>query len=107
MLERLETSAALQKDFIANASHELRTPLTSINGQSEVVFEDNGIGISEEDIHKVFEPFYRASDTISTPETGIGLHLANQIITKHQGKMNTASQPGKGSGVTIALPLSA
>jgi signal transduction histidine kinase len=37
MLERLETSFAMQKSFIANASHELRTPLTSINGQMEVL----------------------------------------------------------------------
>jgi signal transduction histidine kinase len=37
MLERLETSFAMQKNFIANASHELRTPLTSINGQLEVL----------------------------------------------------------------------
>jgi signal transduction histidine kinase len=37
MLERLETSFAVQKDFISNASHELRTPLTSINGQLEVL----------------------------------------------------------------------
>ena len=37
MLERLETSFAMQKTFIANASHELRTPLTSINGQLEVL----------------------------------------------------------------------
>jgi signal transduction histidine kinase len=37
MLERLETSFGMQKNFIANASHELRTPLTSINGQIEVL----------------------------------------------------------------------
>lgn len=37
MLERLETSFAMQKSFISNASHELRTPLTSINGQLEVL----------------------------------------------------------------------
>jgi signal transduction histidine kinase len=37
MLERLETSFSMQKNFIANASHELRTPLTSINGQLEVL----------------------------------------------------------------------
>ena len=37
MLERLESSFAVQKDFISNASHEIRTPLTSINGQLEVL----------------------------------------------------------------------
>jgi signal transduction histidine kinase len=37
MLERLETSFGMQKNFIANASHELRTPLTSVNGQLEVL----------------------------------------------------------------------
>ncbi len=232
MLERLETSFAMQKNFIANASHELRTPLTSINGQIEVlmmkdrsadeyksalvsvledikslidlsnrllliartsaegpssyntklriddiiwqaqeemkkfnasfqinispdisvtdseqivvagdeyllktaisniienackyssdnrvdikfgsidnwvkvVFEDRGIGIPEEDIKKIFEPFYRGGNSISYPGTGIGLSLVNQIIKNHNGTINIASIIGKGTKITLLLP---
>lgn len=232
MLERLETSFAMQKNFIANASHELRTPLTSINGQLEVlmmkdrsaadyktalasvlddikslidlsnrllliartsaegpvhfnkkirideilwqaqeelvrfnndyrinismdnsltdsdqmivvgddsllkvavsnlidnackyssdntvnikfrhiekfievVFEDKGIGISEKDQQKIFEPFYRGSNTISFSGTGVGLALVNQIIKNHNGTIKLVSEIGKGTVVTLLLP---
>jgi signal transduction histidine kinase len=232
MLERLETSFNMQKDFIANASHELRTPLTSINGQIEVlmmkdrsadeyksalgsvledikslidlsnrllliartsaegpssysnkirideiiwqaqeemkrfntsyhinisldnslidseqmivagdeyllktavtniienackyssdhtvdikfgradkwvevVFEDRGIGISEEDIKKIFEPFYRGANAISIPGSGIGLSLVNQIVINHNGTINISSKIGTGTKITLLFP---
>jgi signal transduction histidine kinase len=232
MLERLETSFAMQKNFIANASHELRTPLTSINGQLEVlmmkdrstdeyksavgsvledirslidlsnrllliartsaegpsnfsnkirideilwqaqeemkryntsfrinvslddsltdseqimvsgdeyllktavtnlienackysndhtvdikfgradkwvemVFEDRGIGISEEDIKKIFEPFYRGTNAILIPGIGIGLSLVNQIVKNHNGTINISSKVGKGTKIILLLP---
>jgi signal transduction histidine kinase len=232
MLERLETSFATQKDFIANASHEMRTPLTSINGQLEVlmmkdrskeeykaavgsvledirslidllnrllliartssespenynkkiridevlwqaqeemkrfnpefrinisldnsltdsdqmtvvgdeyllkvsvsnvienackyspdhsvdikfahtekwievIFEDKGIGISKEDIGKIFEPFYRGANSNSIPGSGIGLPLVNRIIKNHNGVINLSSLVGKGTTVVIKLP---
>jgi len=232
MLERLENSFAVQKDFIANASHELRTPLTSINGQIEVlmmkdrstseyksalesvledirslidlsnrllliartsaespaipenkvridevlwqsrdeirkfnndfhiniliddslteseqmmiagdeyllkvavsniienackfspdhsvninlehtensievIFEDKGIGISEADMGKIFEPFYRGANTVSVPGTGIGLSLVKRIIENHNGIIIISSQAGKGTAVRIKFP---
>jgi signal transduction histidine kinase len=226
MLERLESSFAMQKDFISNASHELRTPLTSINGQLEVLmlkdrstdeykaalgsvledikslinlsnrllliartssegsvnfnhkvrideilwlaqedvvkynnnyhinisidnqmivvgdesllkvavsniiengckystdntveikfrhsekwieieFEDRGIGIPEEDLQKIFEPFYRGSNTMSVSGSGIGLPLVNQIVKNHKGTIKLTSQVGKGTKVIVILP---
>src|SRR5450759_1712617 len=232
MLARLETSFAVQKDFIAHASHELRTPLTSINGQLEVlmmkdrstdeyksslvsvlddikslidlsnrllmiartgaegpgnlyknirideilwqvqeemkkfnseyqinisidesltdsdqmivagdefmlkaavsnivdnackyspdnkvdiklqhiekwieiVFEDRGIGISKDDLEKIFEPFYRATNTLPYSGSGIGLPLVNQIIKNHNGKIKLSSVIGKGTIFTVLLP---
>jgi signal transduction histidine kinase len=234
MLERLETSFAMQKNFITNASHELRTPLTSINGQLEVlmmkdrstteyksalgsvlddikslidlsnrllliartsaegpanlykkirideilwqaqeemkrfnndyninisidnsltdsdqmivvgdeyllkvavsniidnackyspdhtvdikfhhiekwievIFEDKGIGISEEDLQKIFEPFYRGTNALSTSGSGIGLPLVNQIIKNHNGRIKLSSQISKGTSITVLLPTS-
>ncbi|MGD0581870.1 MAG: HAMP domain-containing sensor histidine kinase [Bacteroidales bacterium] len=233
MLERLETSFAMQKDFIANASHELRTPLTSINGQLEVLmmkdrtkedyrialesvledikslislsnrlllmarasseshvkifnkirvdeilwqvreeiikhnndfcvnihidesltdadqmivegdenmlkvavsniiengckysadhtvdirfvysdkqteirFEDRGIGISGEDLKKVFEPFYRGTNAISYSGSGIGLPLVSQIIKNHKGTIRIDSEINRGTIVSVVLPL--
>lgn len=232
MLERLESSFALQKDFIANASHELRTPLTSINGQLEVLmmkerstaeyksalnsvledikslidlsnrllliartsaenpvnfnkkirideivwqvkdelkrynkdcriaisiddsltdsdhmlitgdefllktavsniidnackyssdhsvdirlerfergirvlFRDRGIGIPDEDIKKIFEPFYRGSNSGAVHGSGIGLPLVSQIIKIHNGKINLKSKKGEGTTVSILFP---
>jgi signal transduction histidine kinase len=232
MLERLQNSFTVQKDFIANASHELRTPLTSINGQIEVLllkdrssdeyknalqsllddikaltdlanklllmartgpetrisynnkirtdeilwqireemrkyrpdfrikisfddsltdsdqmlvagdeyllktafsniienackysqdhsveisleqyfdkvhitFKDKGIGIDEKDIKKIFEPFYRASNAITIPGTGIGLSLVNQILRSHNGTIELNSVKNKGTTVKISLP---
>ena len=232
MLERLEASFSMQKNFIANASHELRTPLTSINGQLEVLmlkerspeeyrtavvsvmediknlidlanrllliartsaegpsgfsrsvrldetvwqaredlkkfnpgyninisldssltdseqmvvkgdesllrvavtnlmenackysgdhtvdvkfgnkgkwieimFEDNGIGIPAEEAEKVFEPFFRGSNTMSVRGSGIGLSLVHKIIANHNGTVKLSSEPGRGSVFTITLP---
>lgn len=232
MLERLENSFAMQKNFISNASHELRTPLTSINGQIEVllmhdresdeyksalysvlddikslinlsnkllliartsaegpsgfskkvsidevvwqarddikrfnpdyhisikldnsltdsgqmmvvgddnllkvaitnvienackyspdnsveitftkngknlelVFRDNGIGIPEGELEVIFEHFRRGSNTLTIQGNGIGLSLAKQIITNHNGEITIRSKPDKGTTVTISLP---
>jgi signal transduction histidine kinase len=70
----------------------------------EVKFEDNGIGIPEEEIHKVFEPFYRASNAFIAQGFGIGLPLVNQIIKLHQGRIELKSVPGKGTMVSVMLP---
>jgi len=233
MLERIETSFMVQKEFIANASHELRTPLTSLNGQIEVLlmkdrsteeykkelvsilddiksltdlanrllliartasvnpadlaskvriddmlwqvqeemkkfrsdytvniyldesltdcdkiivngdeyllrtaisnlidnackyssdkkadiflnlsedkicltFSDKGIGIPPDEINKVFEPFYRGSNSKAIPGHGIGLALVNQIIKNHNGILKITSKPGEGTTVTVMLPV--
>ena len=70
----------------------------------EIVFEDRGIGISEKDQQKIFEPFYRGANTISFQGTGIGLPLVDQIIKNHNGTVKLVSQIGKGTVVTVLLP---
>ncbi len=84
--------------------HTVDINLMHKEGFIEIVFEDRGIGISEEDIRKIFEPFYRGANTISISGTGIGLPLVSQIIKNHNGTVKLSSKLGKGTTVTVLLP---
>ena len=64
---------------------------------------DNGVGISEEDIPHIFEPFFSTKEK----ESGIGLGLAivHGIVQSHKGKTDVKSQLGKETTISITLPL--
>ena len=67
---------------------------------------DNGIGIPEEDLNKVFERFYRV-DKARTREmggTGLGLSIAKEILDKNNSKIDIKSKIGKGTEVVIRIP---
>ena len=68
--------------------------------------EDTGIGISEDDLPKLFEKFYRSADNAVQEETGtgLGLSLANEIVQLHGGRILVESTLGKGSKFTVKLP---
>ena len=70
----------------------------------QLVFTDKGIGISEADMKKIFEPFYRGTNAITYAGTGIGLPLVKQIIKVHNGELKLSSVIGKGTTVIIKLP---
>ena len=87
-----------------SSDHAVDIKFRHIEKFIEVVFEDRGIGISEEDHQKIFEPFYRGANTISISGTGIGLTLVDQIIKNHNGVVKITSGLGKGTVVTVLLP---
>ncbi|MDO4766109.1 MAG: HAMP domain-containing sensor histidine kinase [Eubacteriales bacterium] len=68
---------------------------------------DTGIGIPEEEQHRIFDRFYRVDKARSreTGGTGLGLAIARQAIVMHQGNIQCKSEPGKGSVFTVTLPL--
>jgi signal transduction histidine kinase len=70
-------------------------------GQALLRVTDNGKGMSEEQVKRVFEPFY----TTKKEGTGLGLALVQQIVTEHGGHVECQSTRGKGSTFTIFLPL--
>ncbi len=84
--------------------HTVDIQFRHVEKSIEIIFKDRGIGIAEEDIKKVFEPFYRGSNTIAISGTGIGLPLVNQIIKNHNGTIEISSKIGKGTVVTVLLP---
>lgn len=64
---------------------------------------DNGCGIDEKDLQHVKEKFYKANNTVRG--TGIGLAVVDEIIKIHNGSFNISSKPGKGTTITVELPL--
>jgi len=63
--------------------------------------EDTGVGVSEDKLTKIFEPFF----TTKGKGLGLGLSLTKRIIEEHRGKIMFESKEGKGSTVTITLPM--
>lgn len=72
----------------------------------EVSVADEGIGIDEADLERVFERFYRSDPARSraTGGTGLGLAIVKHIATNHGGEATVWSAPGKGSTFTVRLP---
>lgn len=64
-------------------------------------FRDKGIGIPEQDLDHIFEPFYRGKNKRYAPGNGIGLSLTKRIITLHEGRISVESQPEKGAMFTV------
>ncbi|HEX2959841.1 MAG TPA: PAS domain-containing protein [Chitinispirillaceae bacterium] len=67
----------------------------------EVIIKDNGAGIPPENLKKVFDPFF----TTKQSGSGLGLAISYSIIKKHNGKILICSEPGKGTTITILLPV--
>lgn len=77
------------------------------NGEAIIEVEDQGIGIEEEELGRLFERFYRVDRARSRNSggTGLGLSIVKHLIEAHHGKVEVKSEPGKGSTFIIHLPL--
>lgn len=78
----------------------------SSKGFVEIAITDQGVGIPEADLDRVFERFYRVDPARSraTGGTGLGLAIVKHVVSNHGGDVRVWSQPGKGSTFTIRLP---
>ncbi len=76
------------------------------DGFVEICVKDKGIGISKENIDKIFDKFFQADATSSRKYSGsgVGLTISKNIIEKHGGKIWVESEPGKGTSFFFTIP---
>jgi len=84
-----------------------KTSIVSIsfaNGNSVIRFSDNGIGISPDEIDKIYTPFYRGENREQAQGYGIGLALVNRILLLHKGEIAVQSNKGEGTTFVVSIP---
>lgn len=70
----------------------------------QIQVSDNGIGIAQEELDKVFEPFYRGQNVHQTRGHGLGLSICKKIVQLHKGHISVSSTLNKGTVFTVLLP---
>ena len=71
----------------------------------EIVVEDSGVGMSEDELAHIFDRFYRAGNrTGSNPGTGLGLSIVKSLVDLHFGQINVESEPNRGTIFRVRLP---
>lgn len=84
----------------------VRIATRSEKGFAVLTVIDNGMGISAEDLPRVFERFYRADKSRTDGSTGLGLAICKAIVQAHTGTIEVSSQPNAGTAFTVRLPAS-
>jgi two-component system, NtrC family, sensor kinase len=85
-------------------SGEIKIVTTSVEGMVDIRISDTGCGIPEENIAKIFDPFFTTKDV--GQGTGLGMNIAYNIISKHNGSIRAESTVGEGTTFIIQLPPS-
>lgn len=88
-----------------SVNNKVSVLLKSNGDKAMLEFKDRGIGIPDEDLPHLFEPFYRGHNTENYKGNGIGLSLAYRIIKSHFGDIRIESQVNQGTVLTILLPV--
>ena len=107
-----EKKKQLAKNLPAEESQKEQSPYTptvlistkKLNGKVEIKISDNGKGISEAEVEKIFQPFYTTKP--SGKGTGLGLSMSYEIVTKeHGGQLVAENNKGEGVTFTVILPV--
>src|SRR5437764_1326052 len=98
---------ALRAGFTASVSHELRTPLARILvllDNAVLTGADDGIGVAEADLPRLFERFWRADAARATRGTGLGLAIVKHVVTAAGGSVEATGSRGRGLQVRCSFP---
>lgn len=87
-------------------ANEVKVVVSSAGDSVEVCVIDDGIGLAEEHLEKIFSRYYRVQEhAVHFQGLGVGLFISSQIIERHHGKMWAESEVGKGSKFHFTVPI--
>ncbi len=75
------------------------------DGSGQLRVGDTGVGISPEELPRITERFYRGESSSHVAGSGIGLAIVSELIRAHHGSLDIESELGRGTSVTVTLPL--
>lgn len=86
---------------------EVRLGIKRMGQRVVVTVKDNGIGMPPDVVARLGEPFFQAQDGLSRQYegTGLGLSIVKGLVDLHQGTLDVVSEPGRGTTVTVCLPI--
>ncbi len=90
-----------------HAGGSVTVTVSSDNDSARLTVSDTGIGIPEEHLERIFERFYRVDKSRSKPlgGTGLGLSIVKHAALMHNAKIETQSEVGKGTAISVIFPL--
>jgi signal transduction histidine kinase len=83
----------------------IRFQVSIVEKNINISIQDEGQGIPQEDQKHIGSRFFRASNAVNIPGTGLGLNIVNSYLHVLRGKLTFESQPGTGTTFTIILPI--
>jgi len=102
----------LLKELLANAikfteAGTVQISAGCVGGNFRVVIEDSGIGMSEEELDRLFKPFQQVDGSITRRfgGTGLGLAISQRFMSLMHGRISATSRKGEGSSFVVEMPL--
>ena len=86
------------------AGKPVRVVVTADAAEATIEVHDRGIGLARRDVERIFEKFERAASPESYAGFGLGLYITRKLVDAHGGRIDVASEPGKGAMFRVRLP---